>query len=308
MEQYDDHSSTPSQVTTKNNAPVPAAVESSIGDGPFIASFMAELAQHDELFQNPRSVARTLKRVFADLVPGCAIVGLAELSEEEIGYGAERKTWLRTGRGRDFFVMESDSDGEVWFDVSRLESGERGSTLYAAVANYAHNVGKMFIGDPAGLSEDALRRRTEAMLSSALKFGTTEHLAPHPDQEKGNQRLGVPPLKWTRGDHVGNLKRLIEVSLTSLEFVVPEIKRARYDFQFRTFRTGSGESISDEMLFTWTERPRVRTAGVGSATIKRRIFLATLLRTEGCERPGLLDQALRFGRQILNGSLRDAFY
>ena len=80
---------------------------------------------------------------------------------------------LRTSAGRDFYVMQIKD--EVWIDVSEFETGDGGPAIYAAVAEYALNTGRQFIGDPAGLSFVALRRRTDAMLSSALKHGTSRH-------------------------------------------------------------------------------------------------------------------------------------
>jgi len=54
-----------------------------------------------------------------------------------------------------------------------------GARVYQAVADWAHNNDYIFIGDPAGLSPVAQIRRTEQMMSSALKWGTARHLAPH---------------------------------------------------------------------------------------------------------------------------------
>lgn len=63
-----------------------------------------------------------------------------------------------------------------------------------AAAEYALNARKVFIGDPAGLSDDALIRRTDLMLSIALKHRSTDHIAPHPRQLDGDAKLGIPPL------------------------------------------------------------------------------------------------------------------
>ena len=48
------------------------------------------------------------------------------------------------------------------------------------------------------------------MLSSALKHGTTDHLAPHPRQIEGDPKLGVPPLQWSEGDPLGILDAMPE--------------------------------------------------------------------------------------------------
>lgn len=75
---------------------------------------------------------------------------------------------------------------------------------------FGRDTSRIFIGDPAGLSDEAMRRRSENMLSSALRYGTTDHLAPHRRQVKGDASIGVPPLKWVYGDDLGNIKRLVD--------------------------------------------------------------------------------------------------
>lgn len=115
---------------------------------------MQELAANDDLFQNPISHKPDLEGIFGDIMPEVTVEGSVHLTEEDVANGAERKTMVRSGRNRTIYVYEGD--GTVWLDVSRLEEGERGSAVYAAVSNYAHNAGRIFIGDPAGLSDIAL--------------------------------------------------------------------------------------------------------------------------------------------------------
>ncbi|MDJ1157561.1 hypothetical protein QNA08_04820 [Chelatococcus sp. SYSU_G07232] len=274
----------------------------------FAAGVLVELTANDDIFQNPRSRARDLGGVFADIMPEVTLIGPVDLSEEDIARDAEKKTLLRTGAGRDFHVYEGD--GTVWLDVSRLDEGQMGSAVYAAVANYAYNTGRVFIGDPAGLSDLALRRRTEAMLSSALKFGTTDHLAPHPRQVAGDARLGVPPLRWTPGDTMGNIAALIDASLGSLAHDVPEVRRAYYDFETGTFRDSQGAPLSDEVLDGWASRSgRVRAAGAGRRTLKRGILLNTVARAESGAGPGLLELVLRQqSKLVARGGLGGLLY
>ncbi|GAB1364725.1 hypothetical protein MASR1M32_39610 [Rhodobacter sp.] len=270
----------------------------------FAAEFMTELAQVDDLFQNPRSDATTLEGAFADIDQSVTYVGdvaqdenstFAERAEKA---GADALHFLRTAQGKHFFVFENGDS--VWIDVSHLAQGDGGSRIYAAVADYALNSGKTFIGDPDGLSVEALRRRTDAMLSSALKHGTTRHLAPHEDQIAGNEKLGVPPLRWTEGDDAGNLAALIEVSVSSLISHIPEVADARYDFQSRTFRSGEGQLLTDGDLDQWASAAAGnRAARVGRKTLRRGILLNTLARTESGARPGLLERALRQQRQLV---------
>lgn len=134
----------------------------------------------------------------------------------------------------------------VRLDVSKLKPGKGGDKIYATASSYAHNTGKIFIGDPAGLTNEALHRRLEQMLSSALKFGTTEHLAPHPRQVRGGD--GVPPLRWVYGDHVGNVERMIAASVKALDNAMPSSKIIAYDPDRGFYRTDTGSALARGQL------------------------------------------------------------
>lgn len=190
-----------------------------------------------------------------------------------------------------------------------MDEGDGGSAIYAALMDYAASADKVFIGDPAGLSDVAMRRRLEAMISSAIKHGSTDHMQPHERQEKGDDGLGIPALKWRDGDTIGNIQRMIDASLASISAYVPEFRRARYDFATGTFRNSEGGRLHDEVLRGWaSEHPRMRAAGLGSRSIRRGILLNTLARTESGQRPGILEQALRQPRQLVGEDAKQIFY
>lgn len=89
-----------------------------------------------------------------------------------------------------------DDTENVYINVSDRATNTGGAVVYNIAATFVHNTGRIFIGDPADLSDVATRRRLEHMISSALKYGTTAHIAPHPNQVKGDKSIGVPPLVW----------------------------------------------------------------------------------------------------------------
>lgn len=285
-------------------------------DDRFAAQIMQELAQVDDLFRNPTSTATTIDGVFGEIDNTITYVGDMAQAGEGSSFkeraeklGVEKMHLLRTGgeKKHDFYIYEAD--GNVWMDVSTLTEGGAGSVIYSAVADYAFNNGLTFIGDPEGLSDIALRRRTDAMLSSALKHGTTRHLAPHERQIEGDEALGVQPLLWKTGDDLANVAALIKVSVSNLAHYVPEINRARYDFATRSFRSSQGKPISDEALDGFRDRfPRIGAAGAGRKTLKRGILLNTLSRAESSERPGILERALRQPDQLVAGGLSRTFY
>ena len=276
-------------------------------DTGFAADFMTELAANDTLFAYPRATGQqTLQGVFDTVMPDVQIKWSApQLDDNSSETGVEHIRGV-TGRGRDINIYQTPE--EVWFDVSNVNEGEGGSGIYQAVADYALNTGRVFIGDPDGLSDIALRRRTEAMLSSALKHGTTDHLQPHERQLQGDKALGVPPLRWKEGDFAFNIRSLIDTSLASIKSAVPEIDRARYDFNTGTYRTGNGDPILAGMLRSWSEHPKLREARAGSATIRRSILLNTLARTESGSQSGLLERLFRVGTEFLAPQLQNTFY
>lgn len=285
-----------------------AVLSSRSAESTFAAEFMTELAQVDDLFQYPKINSASLERILSTFAKDVEPRGRFMLSESDRQNGVVSKKRFVDPDGFDFFVLE-DRDGQVWIDISGYKPGMGGSAIYAAVATYAHNARKVFIGDPAGLSDEALRRRTEAMLSSALKFGTTRHIEPHPRQLRGAPKLGIPPLKWTYGDDFANVAGLIEASTANTLNAVPELADARYDFASGTFRTGQGQPLTDGMLRARYAPHGAREAGAGSSTLKRAILLNSLLRAEGGARPGLLAQVLRQPDQLVRrGGLEGTLY
>lgn len=185
---------------------------------------------------------------------------------------------------------------DVWIDVSENKPGTYGAITYNIAATYALNNDKIFIGDPASLSDQGLRRRTEQMLSHALKAGTTRHLAPHPRQVAGDSELGVPPLKWIYGDHVGNVERLIDVSLESLENGAPGAKDdTRYNPDTGEFTDKSGQVVPRKSTMgrgMAAYRAGIDKAQAGWRTLARAAFLRSFLGPNGrAEGSGILDRA-----------------
>jgi len=179
------------------------------------------------------------------------------------------------------FPEEAHGKGDVWIDVSLLKVGAGfGSKIYQIAANYAHNTDHVFIGDPAGISHEALIRRPEQMLSSALKFGTTEHIAPHPIQIKGDKKNGIAPLDWVYGDHIGNIQKLIDATLQNIDNV-GGIGGIEYDKRTGEFIDGAGSRVERKDLFGLAKAGLARAAQAGGGTLARYAFLKSILPSEG---------------------------
>lgn len=280
-------------------------VYSGADDMAFAAEIAQELAESDELFRYPVSQERTLPAVMADVFPEARYLGDDTREDERKESGADKRHLFRTEQGKDFYVYERGRD--VWIDVSRLEEGQMGSGIYAAVGNYAHNAGRTFIGDPAGLSEAAVVRRTSAMLSLALRFGRTDFMEPAAEQLAGAPTKGIAPLKW-QGDDAAKTRALIETFLGTLDNQFPQLKSYRYDFSRRQFVDRSGRPVGPDRFADAGRSPVARAARASSATARRGIFLQSLVSSEGSQRPGILEQALNGRRSLIQGGELDGLF
>jgi len=177
----------------------------------------------------------------------------------------------------------------VWINATSLKQGySGGAKLYHIVSTYAYNNGKIFIGDPAGLSPIAHYRRLENMLTSAIRYKTTDHLKPHPKQIKGLNVGGwkLDGLKWESGNTAFNISSMIDLSLNYILNAAPDVMDLRCDFEQGVFYDktnistthGAGTPIITETQ--WQEiarKRRVRTNGIGFNTLKRAVVEHTLL-------------------------------
>jgi hypothetical protein len=278
--------------------------------GDEVVAILRELAKNDDLFAYPRSDAKTIEGVMHDIEP--SIINGGALTKHDLPPGIERGRMFEID-GHPFYVLERGN--EVWVNLGALDPGVGGNAVYAAVANYAYNTGRVFVGDPEGVSDTAVPRRTDAMLSSALKHETTRHLAPDTKQLQGNDKLGIPPLRWQEDNDEANIRSLIETSVASTVHNVPEIRDANYDAESRTFRTAGGDTATDERVESWAQDARTsRGYSVGHRTLKRAMLLQSLLHaTRGARGEGgrneLLVRSLAGQQRGLAGTpFRGIFY
>ena len=59
---------------------------------------------------------------------------------------------------------------DVYINVAKLETGSMGSVFHNIAATNAHNTGRLFIGNPAGLLGAAMRHRLENVTLSPLNL------------------------------------------------------------------------------------------------------------------------------------------
>lgn len=271
----------------------------------FITAALEYLSRDPDFFQAQASEAKDIYAIGKDIDDGFRIETLAPSMTREKGADRAWEVFVPNSKHRAGTIMTKDD--KVWVDLQYLRAGtDRGSRIYAVAADYAHNNGKVLIGDPAGLSRLAYYRRNENMLSSALKHGTTRHLMPHMAQmnpegywtDSADKAFAeqARPLTWVQGDDVNNIKELVYNSYDAAIKNVPEIKDVIYDPESGSFQYVDGRPFTDEdseriaAELSASSRPY----RAGSATIKRAALFNTFLRREGREG----------GRQLL-GSLVD---
>lgn len=261
-----------------------------------------ELGKIDGLFQYPKSAATDMVAMAAEKNPGLR-VERETITQPD---GSEKPTgnWnIRTPSGDDAIVTERD--GKVWINVAGLAPGGGGSLIYDLVANYALNNGLKFIGDPAGLSDAAMVRRTENMLSSAIKYGTTDHLEPHPKQLKGNDT--IPALTWKDGDTAANVRSMMEAVVTASAKLSPSGSGVEYDAATGQVTDSEGVTLDADGLRALAnlDRGAAGAGAPGRATLQRAALFRALLSGPDGQR-GVLESLRRLPSD--GGALAGSFY
>ena len=260
------------------------------------------LVQNPAVFQYPKSTQTDLAAIAQDLSPQ------EELSVETAFAGRGEKAWVVTmPDGRRARVTLKANGREVFIDASALEKGHStGSLLYQLVGQWAHNTGKVFIGDPNGITPAGKARRLEHLISLALKFNTTDFLLPHPDQN----------IPWKVGQHDYNLAQMLKASSDFVQAAVPKLQGIRYDFGSGTgagrfIESATGRVVGDDDFKILANTPRARESQAGYSTLKRSVLVHTLVQgAGGTGWRSILGALVQQGSPsaVLDPSVKETFY
>lgn len=265
-----------------------------------IAAFLDSIEVIEDPVDGEQSAEVNQAAVFREIIK-------AEMAKNP---GQVSRVWTVNLGGKDAGIFQIGE--QVYINVAPLTEGGKGSLVYDIAANYAVNNGLKFVGDPAGLSDAALRRRTENMLSSAIKYGSTDFIVPHPRQLQGEERLGVPALKWTEGDTLGNIRAMVDVTTASNAESSPYGTAITYDPESGAFRDSEGATLDLPALESVSEADG-RTAGAGQAgrtTLQRDALYRALLSGPDARRAVVerIGRLRRDGSQGTGDALSRSFY
>jgi len=230
----------------------------------------------DEAFQYPRLKGDK------DLQKTANQTGLPIKVTEEENPINDQAWIMRMPDGKPVYVERKGKD--VFADLASLESGKsRGTAAYQTISSWAHANGYIFEGDPKGISGAGMSRRTENMISSAIRHDSTDHLRLHPDQ-KADQDIN-----WgvERTNH--NLGEMLRASYNKTVKEVPEIADITAT-EHGDFVNGKGELFTDPDFAKLAGRDASRSGAgevasgkaedgrAGVSTLKRAAVVGTLLR------------------------------
>ncbi len=159
-------------------------------------------------------------------------------------------------------------------------------------------------------------RRPEQMLSSILKFGTTDHIAPGVQQVNGSN--GVAAVDWVYGDHIGNIQKLIDLTQKNIDDAGGN-GCVDYDSGTGTFRDADGGTVTRGDLHDLATVGLARTAQAGGNTLARYALLRSSVQSlsAGQGRRGTLGGLVQLSRQLRlhvssvapgSGALKGIFY
>ena len=175
---------------------------------------------------------------------------------------------MRDGTSARFVVEE---DGGTQLNASALEEGKSGgAALYAIVNTFAQRNGLKALPDREGLSEINKTRRTEQQAASALRTGSTQHLATDITQRvAGFER---------DGEDRANTGALLMKGYANTVSALPEIHQLRYNFDSGQFEWTNGEIADDADFDRLAASDPAREIGAGRSTVKRAVLAASILR------------------------------
>lgn len=222
-----------------------------------------QVSKGDSAFLFPATKSRIAAIIARDMsVPGHEMTGVR--SGDDILFETENGSLT---------IQDAYGDEPTILAASAGSSGKKqggGAQLYQAALAWAHNNGVKIHPSNQLTAINRYVRRTSNMLSSALRFGTTKHMAPDRDQ-------GV---KWKPGRDGYNIAQLALREMAQVFKALPQLEHVDFDFDSGKMRNADGAEFTPEDLeaFLKGERENSFDRGIGRSTAQRAIITASALR------------------------------
>ena len=186
-------------------------------------------------------------------------------------------------------LNEEDGRKKIILHAVALDKGSGwGKAFYQAAALIAKEYGVEIVADPDGLTGVNTYRRTEQMMSAALRSGDANVIRPGDGQRVYGWERGK-----TKAARDGNLLRLLLASARNAKEVVPMADQLRYDLATDAF-TLDGQDASD-MVKKALSKPDARATSVSRSTLARAAITFEAMQGE-VELPSNLDKPLLYSR------------
>lgn len=158
------------------------------GEPQRLAEAWEQIADDELAFQYPASEATDIVEIARDMGGKMGWKAASEVKrryDHDAGrMGAHEEIEIYRGGGQPIMTIYQAETSNPYPYIGDENRGVRGSLAYQIAMTWAHNNGKVMTPDSVITHVNRLRR-TEAMVSSMLRHGTSRHLEPHPDQFVG---------------------------------------------------------------------------------------------------------------------------
>lgn len=170
-------------------------------------------------------------------------------------------------------LEQHQEHGQKFLTANTLEMGKGGlgAAFYQMAAEYAKRR-NLPLRPESALSGINSYRRTEQMLSAALRTGKSNVMVPHPVQRV----YGFEDKAVRQESHDANLVRLLLAGLRNARELVPGFDALRYSAETGKFSNADGNPV-DMAVARLLKMPDARAFGLGRSTLARAVLTNQIL-------------------------------
>jgi len=148
-----------------------------------------KLGENSNAFQfgsisGKQKIEETLKDVFKNEIE-IEVLRNTGLFHTDPNAKAEFSVYLTKGSHSADVTIFNLNERECFEQIFSTKGSGLGAPLYQAIFSWAHNNQKCLTMDPEGITDINLLRRTEAAISSAIRYKSTEHIGMYPEAYVG---------------------------------------------------------------------------------------------------------------------------